>query len=530
MSESRNNNPPPFDWSHSENWNSMDQRRFILGLKLLLIFSYCNRENYKSYFFESQETRSIIHPQCGDAKISDITFLRIHGKCICKKTVEKIFLLPWTHQYVFDLKTLCDLYEIYHTTNKYTIDKCVNKFVILVTDAYLSSEIQTIGLEIVVLPDLTGVLNVGLQKFENTKCTYYTFKAHNYTRLKYFKSICNENLDNMKIFFDRLVVCKIESNEDQDLDAFVREEIGEHFNAIDFRQSKAIAIRLLSTKNVDWKNLFDSVREVIDDDFNRRYNSHIESLAWYASDCADKSILFIINSLLLNNMDKLNKFLESSAFLKFLGNLIICKEIDVVKKFISALHKVHHPSKKLDEITVSCFIKGVNFMITEDDDRLNINRSLINYFYIDGCIPVSVLLDILNTSAMTGHHKTFEFYIVNYASGQYEFLKEIIKTEKYLDILKELVQCPCVPRILSNGDTLLHTACREGASFKVIKFLAENEKNINVSNNDGESPLNVAIASNVIDKEVIQWLVSKGAEVKPQKKGGSVLSCVKNFL
>ena len=75
----------------------------------------------------------------------------------------------------------------------------------------------------------------------------------------------------------------------------------------------------------------------------------------------------------------------------------------------------------------------------------------------------------------------------------------------------EYLQRNCKNELELNGDTLLHLAVQEHADFEVIKTIA-NEENINATNNNGKTPLYIALESHFMDIESINYLINKGAK------------------
>ena len=63
--------------------------------------------------------------------------------------------------------------------------------------------------------------------------------------------------------------------------------------------------------------------------------------------------------------------------------------------------------------------------------------------------------------------------------------------------------------ITIEGNSLLHYACEKG-SLQIVQFLVRNNSLINIKNNDGETPLQLAEKNG--HQEVVNFLIQKGAK------------------
>ncbi|MCM8539915.1 MAG: ankyrin repeat domain-containing protein [Lentisphaeraceae bacterium] len=81
----------------------------------------------------------------------------------------------------------------------------------------------------------------------------------------------------------------------------------------------------------------------------------------------------------------------------------------------------------------------------------------------------------------------------------------------------------------SNGWTPIHYAVRRKNNFSIIKQLIENGANLNIANNDAQTPLVLSIITKPFEKEVIELLLQNGADPHHRYKGSSVVQWANTY-
>lgn len=140
-------------------------------------------------------------------------------------------------------------------------------------------------------------------------------------------------------------------------------------------------------------------------------------------------------------------------------------------------------------------------------------------------------------SIIKNREDLFYFIIENYnidfskkldmAKKNYQFSKYIGLTPLEISIEKENVEF--IQKIFTLQDNIdkinvIKLACKK-QNFKIVKMLVENGANVNLKDNNGNSPLFEAIEVTRANKEIIRYLIQNGADIYQENdKGISPLS------
>ena len=309
-------------------------------------------------------------------------------------------------------------------------------------------------------------------------------------------------------FFDKLVICKLFELEKGDhFNKFVRKEIGEHFNAFDIQLAEQITNILLSynfSEEINIQELLKFLRKEIDTDFDRRLEHYLVSLSYYVSDSDNK------------NVKKTGqKLLHSSSFPQVLKSLLDKKNVALLSRLINTNKETNKKElvQQLKNYLKKCPLEYISDVLAEEDKDEDIVVSItkLNKCLFDEKPPTTSIYNILVTLSRYGHCQTSRYFIDNCEPEQIiSFFKTAAREEEleFLDFLLKNYK----DKMLINGNTELHLACEIDASFEVIVFLA-NELNINSVNNQGKTPLYVAVKNRLSADEAIERLKSLGAHL-----------------
>lgn len=136
--------------------------------------------------------------------------------------------------------------------------------------------------------------------------------------------------------------------------------------------------------------------------------------------------------------------------------------------------------------------------------------------------PPSDITRILQGAAKRGHIETFKYFISKEEEEYYHLhLREAVYNGQQI-IIEYFAKGGYKS---SDGNIMLHTVCDSNPSPKTIKCLIDNGESINAPNENGDTPLFMAIYS-YSDLHIIEYLVSKGADINWENKSHKTpLSC-----
>ena len=365
----------------------------------------------------------------------------------------------------------------------------INDFIIITNRTLIDIE-QLSDHEIYVntsiMPDSVWKFNFNFAPKNVKNHTFQYTEINDASLSPFFQQI---NVQKIKTFLKKLIILEYPFTNEEQLRDHIRniKQMRECFNYIDISLAKDIVNQLLnydfSTVN-SVKNFFTTIKSTIDKSFiENRFSDCVQALLWYGCDSNNSEALELSGKLLSYNLNVCEELMKSTKFQELFIRLFCQRNFSLIKILLLLLKDKHKKKVLLKDVSeiIGCPIKFVSSgAVDTDEQRLDITSLLIDELCEDKLCPQ--LNEIAIGSLKHKHYKTFNHFMDSYSGNFVDLFKECIK-HKILDVLQYLQQNH-MDVIRVDGNTALHFACQERASFEVILILA-NEENINARNNLG---------------------------------------------